>query len=128
MADPGTAVDGKIDLHSHSRASDGEYAAAEVAARARSAGLSVWALCDHDTVAGLPEAAAAAGRLGLRLVPGIELSAFLEKKEIHVLGHFVDPVHPALREFEDLLAAHRRWRMSEIVKRLAALNVNVRAE
>src|SRR5512138_1792394 len=128
MADPGTIVDGKIDLHSHSRASDGEYPAAEVASRARSAGLSVWALCDHDTVAGLPEAAAAAGSLGLRLVPGIELSAFLDRKEIHVLGHFVDPVHPALTRFEDELADHRRWRMGEIVKRLAALSVHVRAE
>ena len=96
MAGPGTGVDGKIDLHSHSRASDGEYPAAEVASRARSAGLSVWALCDHDTVAGLPEAAAAAASLGLRLVPGIELSAFLDRKEIHVLGHFVDPAHPTL--------------------------------
>ena len=128
MADPGTAVDGKIDLHSHSRASDGEYPAAEVAARARSAGLSVWALCDHDTVAGLPEAAAAAGRLGLRLVPGIELSAFIDRRELHVLGHFVDPSHPTLREFEDLLASHRRWRMGEIVKRLGALHVTGRAE
>lgn len=128
MTDPGTFVDGKIDLHSHSRASDGEYPAAEVAARARGAGLAVWALCDHDTVAGLPDAAAAASRLGLRLVPGIELSAFLEKKEVHVLGHFVDPDHPALKEFEDELAVHRRWRMGEIVKRLATLNVNVKEE
>jgi predicted metal-dependent phosphoesterase TrpH len=128
MVDPGTIVDGKIDLHSHSRASDGEYPAAEVAALARAAGLGVWALCDHDTVAGLPEAATAAGRLGIRLVPGIELSAFIEKKEIHVLGHFVDPVHETLTEFEDRLAVHRRWRMGEIVKRLTALNVHVRAE
>ncbi len=124
----GTIVDGKIDLHSHSRASDGEYPPAEVALRAHAAGLSVWALSDHDTVAGLPEAAAAAGRLGLRLVPGIELSAFLDRKEIHVLGHFVDPVHPDLRRFEDVLAEHRRGRMTEIVKRLGALNVHVRAE
>ncbi len=128
MAGRGTNVDGKIDLHSHSRASDGEYPAAEVAARARDAGLAVWALCDHDTVAGLPEAAAAAGRLGLRLVPGIELSAFLDRKEVHVLGHFVDPVHPTLRAFEDTLAEHRRWRMGEIVKRLALMNVHVRPE
>ena len=128
MADPGTIVDGKIDLHSHSLASDGEYPAAEVAARARAAGLAVWALCDHDTVAGLPEAAAAAARLGVRLVPGIELSAFIDRKEIHVLGHFVDPEHATLRAFEDELAEHRRWRMGEIVKKLAALDVAVRAE
>src|SRR5512133_1893290 len=113
MAGPETMIDGKIDLHSHSRASDGEYPAAEVAERARSAGLAVWALCDHDTVAGLPEAAAAAGRLGLRLVPGIELSAFIDRKEIHVLGHFVDPEHPSLKRFEDMLAEHRRGRMAE---------------
>ena len=128
MAEPGTNVDGRIDLHSHSRASDGEYAAAEVAARARAAGLSVWALCDHDTVAGLPEAAAAAKPLGLRLVTGIELSAFLDRKEVHVLGHFVDPEHRALRRFEDELADHRRGRMTEIVRRLVALNVHVRIE
>ena len=128
MGGPGTIVDGKIDLHSHSLASDGEHAAADVAARAHAAGLSVWALCDHDTVAGLPEAGAAAARLGVRFVPGIELSAFIDRKEIHVLGHFVDPEHPALKAFEDKLAEHRRWRMGEIVKRLAALNVLVRAE
>ncbi|HET8538865.1 MAG TPA: PHP domain-containing protein [Anaeromyxobacter sp.] len=128
MAGPGTNVDGKIDLHSHSRASDGEYGAADVALRARAAGLSVWALCDHDTVAGLGDAAEAAGRLGLRLVPGIELSAFLDQKEIHVLGHFVDPGHASLRRFEDTLAEHRRTRMAEIVRRLAALNVHVSAD
>jgi predicted metal-dependent phosphoesterase TrpH len=126
MGEPGPAVDGKIDLHSHSLASDGELAAADVARRAREAGVAVWALCDHDTVAALPDAAAAAARLGLRLVPGIELSAFLERKEIHVLGHFLDPAHPSLRAFEDLLAEHRRGRMKRIVERLQALNVNVR--
>ncbi len=128
MADPGTNVDGKIDLHSHSRASDGEYSPADVALRANAAGLSVWALCDHDTVAGLPEAARAAARLGIRLVPGIELSAYLDGKEVHVLGHFVDPDHRGLKAFEDRLAEHRRWRMGEIVKRLDALHVHVRAE
>jgi predicted metal-dependent phosphoesterase TrpH len=128
MGDRGTRVDGKIDLHSHSRASDGEYSAAEVAARAKAAGLGVWALCDHDTVGGLPEAAAAAERHGVRFVPGIELSAFLGAKEIHLLGHFLDPAHPELRRFEDFLAEHRRRRMEQIVERLAALNVRIRVE
>ena len=121
-------VDGKIDLHSHSRHSDGEFSPAEVAARASDAGLSVWALCDHDTVAGLPEGAEAAGRLGVRFVPGVELSAFLDRKEIHLLGHFVDPVHPTLRSFEDFLADHRRRRMDLIIERLASLHVRIRAE
>jgi 3',5'-nucleoside bisphosphate phosphatase len=126
MGDPGTNVDGKIDLHTHSIASDGELEAPEVAARAKAAGLSVWALCDHDTVAGLPAADAAAKRHGLRLVPGIEVSAFLGSKEIHVLGHFLDAAHPRLRQFEDDLAVHRRRRMEQIVERLAAVHVNIR--
>jgi predicted metal-dependent phosphoesterase TrpH len=119
---------GLIDLHSHSTASDGQYAPAEVAARARQAGCDVWALCDHDTVAGLEAAAEAARRVGVRLVPGIELSAFLERHEIHLLGHFVDPTSPSLRDFEDFLAARRRERMGLIVERLAALGVHVTAE
>jgi predicted metal-dependent phosphoesterase TrpH len=117
-----------IDLHSHSTASDGQFPAAEVAARAKGAGLAVWGLCDHDTVAGLPAAAAAAGALGLRLVPGIELSAFLGAKEIHLLGHFVDPVHPEMTAFEDKLAEHRRGRVRTIVGLLAKLGVQVTEE
>jgi predicted metal-dependent phosphoesterase TrpH len=118
----------RIDLHSHSRASDGQYAPDEVARRAAAAGVGVWGLCDHDTVAGLPEAARAAERLGLRLVPGIELSAFLEKREIHLLGHFVDPAHPTLSRFEDFLAARRRERMALIVDKLAKVGVRIRVE
>jgi len=118
----GTAI---IDLHSHSLASDGQFPPAEVAARARAAGCAVWALCDHDTVAGLEAAAEAARQVNVRLVPGIELSAFLERHEIHLLGHFVDPSAPALRDFEDFLAVRRRERMKEIVGRLAAVGVQV---
>lgn len=127
MGEPGM-TDSRIDLHTHSRASDGEFPAAEVAERARAAGLGVWALCDHDTVAGLAEARAAADGLGLRLVPGIELSAFLDAKEIHLLGHFIDPAHPSMTEFEDLLAARRRVRMQEIVEKLAPLGVRLRVQ
>jgi predicted metal-dependent phosphoesterase TrpH len=122
----GGASDGRIDLHSHSRASDGQYAPGEVAERVAKAGLAVWALSDHDTVAGLGPAAAVAGRLGVRFVPGIEISAFLDRREIHLLGHFVDPEHPALRRFEDELAAHRRTRMHGIMEKLASLGVRIR--
>ena len=119
---------GIIDLHSHSLASDGQFTPAEVAARAFAAGCSAWALCDHDTVAGLEAAADAARRVNVRLVPGIELSAFLERREIHLLGHFIDPTSPALRDFEDLLAEKRRERMATMVARLEALGVHVTAE
>ncbi len=112
-----------IDLHSHSLASDGQHAAADVASRARAAGVSVWALTDHDSVASLAEAGEAARRHGMRFVPGIELSVQLDRREVHVLGHFVDPASDALRRFEDLLSEQRRVRMGEMVQKLAALGV-----
>ncbi|HSB20995.1 MAG TPA: PHP domain-containing protein [Anaeromyxobacteraceae bacterium] len=117
-----------IDLHSHSTASDGVFPPAQVADLAAAAGLAVWALTDHDSVAGIPEAAGAAARHGLRLVPGIELSTFIDRREIHVLGHFLDPGSRAIREFEDLLAEKRRVRMGEIIEKLAAVGVAVLPE
>ena len=118
-----TAREGFIDLHSHSTASDGEHPAAEVAERAAAAGLRVWGLTDHDSVAGLDAAREAADARGLRFVPGIELSVHLERREVHLLGHFVDRQCRALRSFEDLLAEQRRIRMAEIIHKLAALGV-----
>jgi len=117
-----------IDIHTHSKASDGEYEAAELAERAAASGLTVWGLCDHDTVAALVSAGEAASRLGIRFVAGLELSAFLDRQEIHLLGHFVDPRHQTLRDFEDLLAVKRRERMREIIAKLASLGVQIRAE
>lgn len=121
MADPVRV----IDLHSHSTASDGQYPPGEVAARAAAAGAEAWALTDHDTVAGQEAAAAAARQAGVRFVPGIELSVLLDDREIHVLGHFVDPTHRALREFEDLLADHRRGRMGRILELLAGQGIRI---
>lgn len=117
-----------IDLHSHSTASDGQYPAPQVAQRALAAGVAVWALTDHDSVAALETAAAAAAALGVRFVPGIELSVQLDRREIHILGHFVDPGSTALRAFEDLLAEKRRVRMGEIIHKLASLGVALAPE
>lgn len=116
-------VHSMIDLHSHSVASDGQYPAAEVAERAAAAGVSVWALTDHDTVAGLGDGAAAARTVGVDFVPGIELSVQFDRREVHLLGHFIDPAGAALRSFSDLLAEKRRMRMGEIISKLAALGV-----
>lgn len=114
---------GFIDLHSHSLASDGQHPAAVVATKAASAGVGTWALTDHDSIAALEQGRVAAEELGLRFVPGIELSVYLDRREVHLLGHFVDPDSEALRRFEDLLAEKRRLRMGEIVSRLAGLGI-----
>ena len=95
------AYDGpvRIDLHTHSSASDGTDPPAEVMRRARERGVDVVALTDHDTVAGHAGARAAlrraAGPDGL-LVPGMELSCHLDGRSLHLLAYLFDPAHPGL--------------------------------
>ncbi len=110
----------KVDLHCHSTASDGVFAPADVVARAHACGVGLLALTDHDTLDGLDEARAAAERLGMRFVNGVELSCLWGGATIHVLGYGFDRQAPALcAALEDLRLA--RWsRAEEIARRLAA--------
>jgi predicted metal-dependent phosphoesterase TrpH len=86
----------RIDLHSHSSASDGTERPGELVAQARRAGLDVVALTDHDTTAGWEEASAAAREHGVALVRGTEVSARSAGMSVHVLSYLHDPSHPGL--------------------------------
>jgi hypothetical protein len=79
-----------IDLHTHSVASDGSDSPGQLAALAAGAGLSAFSLTDHDTLAGLAEAKAAAEVVGVRLVPGCELACEVPTGGMHVLVYFLD--------------------------------------
>src|SRR4051794_14871514 len=80
-----------IELQSHSTVSDGQLEPSEVVAEAAKAGVTTLALTDHDAVAGVPEAAEAAERLGVELVPAIEMSCVHRYAEdLHVCGYWVD--------------------------------------
>jgi 3',5'-nucleoside bisphosphate phosphatase len=109
-----------IDLHTHSTASDGSRTPADVVAAARAAGLAAFALTDHDTVAGIEEARAAATQHGaaIRVICGVELSAVEGDIETHMLGlHLQD-----LSELEQRLIAIREMRMSRAMRIVARLN------
>jgi len=86
----------KYDLHCHSTASDGALPPREVVRRAFDQGVTVLALTDHDTTAGLTEARQTAATLGLRLINGIELSASHQNQCLHIIGLNIDPLHPVL--------------------------------
>lgn len=109
----------RIDLHTHSRASDGTQAPAELVSAARDAGLDVVALTDHDTTAGWDEAAAAARDVGVALVRGSEVSARSHGVSVHLLSYLQDPEHPALAGELALAAESRVTRARSIVERLA---------
>ena len=121
--DDGTQV-GFIDLHTHSTASDGARSPADVARAAKAAGLSAFALTDHDTVAGLADARAAASLAGIRLVNGVELSAVEGDTETHVLGLHLSEFAELERRLVDLREM-RLTRAAKIVERLNALKIPV---
>lgn len=82
-----------IDLHTHSTFSDGTCTPTELIAQAQQLGLTAVALCDHNTVGGLPEFLAAAQGSGVEAVPGVEFSTEYEGTELHILGLFIPPEH-----------------------------------
>ena len=114
-----------IDLHSHTSASDGQFAPDEQVALAAKAGITTLAVTDHDTVAAIAACTEAAKRLGIRLIAGIEVSCALHRREVHILGHFIDPTHPDIASYAERLSRERRSRMEEMVGRLQAMQIPV---
>ena len=82
-----------IDLHVHSTYSDGTLNPQELIRLAAETGVEALALCDHNTVAGLPEFLAAAEGSGIEAIPGVEFSTDFGERELHILGLFIQPQH-----------------------------------
>ena len=97
-----------IDLHAHSTASDGTLSPAALVALAAREGLTAVALTDHDTVAGLDEAAAAAREAGVGFVPGIELEVEWQKGVFHMLGLGLERWTGGVRERLELALTFRK--------------------
>lgn len=116
-------MDKFIDLHMHSTRSDGSFSPKDVVAHAVMVGISAMSLTDHDSVAGVAEAQAAGDEVGIDVIPGVELSAQVGEKDIHILGYFIDPdqddLKACLKTFQDA----RIERAEKIVADLNALGI-----
>jgi predicted metal-dependent phosphoesterase TrpH len=108
-----------VDLHSHSHVSDGLLSPRALVREAARRGLTVIALTDHDTVAGITEALAEAKRQSIELIPGVELSSDTGEFETHILGYFVDHQQD---EFIHRLAYLESQRATRIERMVAKLN------
>lgn len=117
-----------IDLHLHTTASDGTCTPEELVWRAHAAGVTVMSVTDHDTTAGVKGASQAASACGLECVPGIEITAVWNGRDVHVLGYFVDPASPTLQAFLDAQRQDRIRRLRRMGARLAALGAPVDVE
>lgn len=120
----GEGTPDRIDLHMHSTASDGSQPPEGVVAQALAAGVSAIALTDHDTVAGVARARAAAEGTALRVVAGVELSAYQGDEETHLLGLHLTELDAMERDLEAFRDA-RRTRGEQMVERLNAIGVKI---
>jgi predicted metal-dependent phosphoesterase TrpH len=115
----------RIDLHTHTTASDGLDTPAGLVSLASQQGLSVLAITDHDTLDALGVAGEAAQSAGLTLVPGVELSTTVDHAEVHILGYFVDREDDVFTGRLAKLAAARVRRVERMIEKLHELGYPV---
>ena len=118
----------KIDLHTHSNASDGELTPAELVRLALERGLTTIALTDHDSVSNIDATMDAARGKPLQIVPGVELSADVPKGEVHVLGYFIDWRAAHFLSMLDKFREGRYGRAEKMTRKLAALGAPISFE
>jgi predicted metal-dependent phosphoesterase TrpH len=115
----------RIDLHIHTVFSDGTYTPEEAVFRAKKLGLVAISITDHDSVAGLASALVAGKRLGIEVVPGVEMSTDVGEDEIHILGYLLNwKKEDFLRQLEKFQAA-RANRNQKLLKKLDDLGMRV---
>jgi len=114
-----------VDLHTHSTASDGSLSAGEVVRHADRKRLAAVALTDHDGTAGLPEAARAAAGLGVRFVPGVEISAEFAGGTLHVVGLGIDPSGASLARLLGRMRDARDERNPRMIAKLRQLGIDI---
>ena len=117
-----------IDLHTHTTASDGALAPRELVERAHGLGIRTLSVTDHDTLAGVPDAAAAAAACSMEFLPGIEITAVHKGRDVHMLAYFLDPNPAGLASFLERQRQDRTRRAREMSARLAELGAPIDME
>ena len=115
----------RIDLHTHSSASDGTDTPGDLVREAAAAGLDVVALTDHDAMSGWAEAREVADEVGITLVPGLEISTRFGHRGVHLLGYLPDPTDPSLALELDRILEGRTARTPAIVAALRAHGIDI---
>ncbi|MEB3101253.1 PHP domain-containing protein [Ferviditalea candida] len=113
------------DLHTHTTASDGTNEPSGNIRLAKEAGLGAVAITDHDTVAGIPEALEAGRKLGVTVVPGVEISTVANGQDIHILGYYMNIEDSAFLQRLEELRRTRDRRNALIIDRLSELGMSV---
>jgi 3',5'-nucleoside bisphosphate phosphatase len=118
--------DGRCDLHAHTVFSDGLFTPEELVAEAKKLNLAAVGITDHDAMGGVERAVAAGRKLGIEVVPGVEMSCNTNGVDVHILGYYVDYGAGAVQEFLGLVREKRRERAEKMVLKLNELGINIR--
>jgi len=128
LNDNGKACGNFADLHVHTNYSDGTFSPEKVVETALGLGLKVIAITDHDCVEGVTPSIEAASGKDLEVIPGIEISAAIGDKEIHVLGYFIDWHEPSLVNKLEVMKENRKNRMVRMVELLQGEGLDIDKE
>ncbi len=113
------------DLHIHTNVSDGFISPAELVIQLKNAGVKHFAITDHDAVAGIDEAVRRSKIYGLNVVPGVELSAEYNKKDLHILGYFINHHNKRFLDYLYLFKRRRFQRAQEMVELLVQQGIKI---
>jgi predicted metal-dependent phosphoesterase TrpH len=116
-----------VDLHTHSTASDGSMTPSEIVRHAKGSGLSAVALTDHDTVDGVKQAVEEGKKIGLEVVPGVEISLDY-KTEMHLLAYFFDDSYMKIEPLLERFRRSREERNPKMVEKLNSLGMDITME
>ncbi len=117
-----------IDLHVHTTASDGEYDPKDVVRMAKENNVTTIAIADHDTVTGLDEAIEEGKRVGVEVIPAIELNAKVEKGKMHILGYYINYKDINFMHAMERLRKDREDRNIKFIEEFHKQNVDITLE
>lgn len=116
---------GKVDLHTHTTFSDGFYSPEELVIKAKQAGIEVLGISDHDNIAGILEATEIGKKIGVEVIPGVEISSDIKDREIHILAYFFEPENPELERYLSFFREERLKRAIRIVNKLRSIGFDL---
>ncbi len=117
-----------IDLHVHTTASDGQYTPSQIIQKAAEKQIKVIAITDHDTIAGIEEAISEGEKLGVKVVPGIEINISFPTGEFHLLGHGITKPSESLKSIVENVLKNRTERNALIIEKMNADGVPLTME
>ena len=116
----------KVDLHIHTTASDGKFTPAEIVRKAREAGLTYIAICDHDSIEGVaPAQEAASKNPGITVIGGVEVNTDIPTGELHLLGYFYDRNNIELKQTLVKLRESRIERAQKMITKLRKMGIKI---